>query len=166
MLLGDSGRTDREVLRRALAIEIVAGLLVFGATGALTGTPPPGNTPAIYSTTATSSDYLMSLTVDPTRPGPTTMHMYLSSPAGSLDQPDEVTATLANPARDVGDVAVQLEPTGPGHYTSSARRCRSPARGPCTVEARYGEFDLVTFHDQLRRQVAGGTRCTAGYLTA
>ena len=27
-LLGDSGRTDREVLRRALAIEIVAGLLV------------------------------------------------------------------------------------------------------------------------------------------
>ena len=84
----------------------------------MTGTPPPGNKSAIFSTTATSGDYLMSLTVDPTRPGPTTMHVYLSSPAGSLDQPDEVTATLASPARDVSDVAVQLEPTGPGHYTS------------------------------------------------
>ena len=149
-LVAGEGRPDREVLRRALAIELVAGLIVFGATGALTGTPPPGNTASIFSTTASSGGYLMSLTVDPTRPGPTTMHIYLSSPSGSLDQPSEVTATLANPERDVKDVAVQLVPSGPGHYTSSGATLPFSGAWVLTVQARYGEFDLVTFSASFR----------------
>ncbi len=144
-LFGAEGRSDRDVLRRALAIEIAAGILVLGATGALTGTPPPGNAASIYSTTASSNGYLMSLTVDPTRAGPTTMHIYLSSPSGSLDQPSEVTARLANPSRDISDVAVQLEPTGPGHYTSTGATLPFTGTWILTVQARYGEFDLVTF---------------------
>jgi copper transport protein len=143
-LFGDR-RTDREVLRRALAFELVAAIVVLGATGALTGTPPPGNTPTVYSTTATSGDYLMSLTVDPVRSGPTEMHIYLSSPSGSLDQPDTVTATLANPGRDVADVQLQLEPSGPGHYSTLGATLPFTGTWTITVEARYGEFDLVTF---------------------
>ena len=139
-------RTDRDVLRRALAVELVAGIIVLGATGALTGTPPPGNAPTIYSTTATSGDYLMSLTVDPVRSGPTEMHIYLSSPGGSLDQPDSVTATLANPGRDVADVQLRLEPSGPGHYSTLGATLPFTGTWTITVEARYGEFDLVTFH--------------------
>lgn len=144
-LLGGDGRSDREVLRRALAIEIVAGLVVLGATGALTGTPPPGNAPSVFSTTASSNGYLLSLTIDPTRAGPTTMHVYLSSPSGSLDQPTEVTAKLANPARDITDVAVPLVPSGPGHYTSSGATLPFTGDWVLTVQARYSEFDLVTF---------------------
>jgi copper transport protein len=140
-----SRRTDREVLRRALAVELVATIVVLGATGALTGTPPPGNTPSVYSTTATSGDYLMSLTVDPVRSGPTQMHIYLSSPSGSLDQPDTVTATLANPGRDIADVELQLEPSGPGHYSTLGATLPFTGTWTITVEARYGEFDLVTF---------------------
>jgi copper transport protein len=141
-----SRRTDREVLRRALAVELVAGLIVLGATGALTGTPPPGNAPTVYSTTATSGDYLMSLTVDPVRSGPTEMHIYLSSPGGSLDQPDSVTATIANPTRDIAAVQLQLEPSGPGHYSTLGATLPFTGTWTITVEARYGEFDLVTFH--------------------
>lgn len=144
-LVGAARDTDREVLRRSLAVELVAGIIVLGATGALTGTPPPGNVPAIYSTTATSGDYLMSLTVDPARSGPTEMHIYLSSPSGSLDQPDEVTATIANPGRDVADVALQLEPSGPGHYSTLGATLPFTGSWTLTVEARYSEFDLVTF---------------------
>jgi copper transport protein len=137
--------TDREVLRRALAVELVAAVIVLGATGALAGTPPPGSPPGVYSTTATSGDYLMSLTVDPVRSGPTEMHIYLSSPSGSLDQPDTVTATLANPGRDVADVQLQLEPSGPGHYSTLGATLPFTGTWTITVEARYGEFDLVTF---------------------
>jgi copper transport protein len=143
-LIGSRG-TDRQVLRRALAVELVAGIVVLGATGALTGTPPPGNSPSVYSTTATSGDYLMSLTVDPVRAGPTEMHIYLSSPGGSLDQPDTVSATLANPARDVADVELQLEPSGPGHYSTLGATLPFTGTWTISVEARYGEFDLVTF---------------------
>jgi copper transport protein len=144
-LLRASGRSDRDVLRRALVIEIVAGMIVLGATGALTGTPPPGNSSAIYSTTATDGDYLMSLTVDPTRAGPTEMHVYLSSPNGSLDQPAKIDATLSNPDRNITDVVVQLEPSGPGHYTSLGATLPFKGRWILTVQARYGEFDLKTF---------------------
>lgn len=144
-LLGGERRTDRDVLRRALAVELVAAIVVLGATGALTGTPPPGNAPTVYSTTATSGDYLMSLTVDPVRSGPTEMHIYLSSPAGSLDQPDTVTATLANPGRDIADVELQLEPSGPGHYTTLGATLPFTGTWTIAVEARYGEFDLVAF---------------------
>ena len=62
-----------------------------------------------------------------------------------LDQPSEVTATLSNPARDVSDVGVQLEPSGPGRYTSVGATLPFSGTWLLSVSARYGEFDLVDF---------------------
>ena len=42
-------------------------------------------------------------------------------------------------------MAVQLEPTGPGHYTSVGASLPFTGTWTMRVDARYGEFDLVTF---------------------
>jgi copper transport protein len=97
-----------------------------------------------FSTTLTSNGYLATISVTPARVGSNELHLILSSASSSLDQPDAVTVTIQDPARDVNPIAIDVGKAGAGHYISNAATFPYAATWRLVLTARYG-FNEVTF---------------------
>jgi copper transport protein len=120
-----------------VAVVIVTSLLMAANPSQIIASGP-------YSSTLTSGGYLASVLVDPARVGGDDVHLYLSSPSSSLDQPDAVHVTIQDPARGVNPIALELEDAGAGHYISRAATFPYAATWRLVITARYG-FDEVVF---------------------
>jgi copper transport protein len=136
---------DRPRLRRAVSIEVVLAAAVVVVTSLLmAANPSQAVASAPFSSTLTSNGYLATITVAPGRVGSNEVHVYLSSPNSSLDQPDAVSVTIQDPARDVNPITIDVTKAGAGHVISNAASFPYAATWRLVVTARYG-FDEVKF---------------------
>ncbi len=138
-------------LRRTIVPELLTAVGVIAITGSLMGANP-NVAPAsggIFSQTLTSESYIASIAVDPARPGPSQLHLYLSSPGGALERPDSVTVTIADPAKGVAPLAVTMVGAGASHYQSSGLNIPYPATWTLRITALYNTFDEVTFTTEV-----------------
>ncbi len=136
---------DRARLRKAVSIESVLAVAVVIVTSLLmAANPSQAVASAPFSSTLTSNGYLATITVAPARVGTNEVHLYLSSPNSSLDQPDAVSVTIQDPSRDINPIAIDVTKAGAGHYISNAATFPYAATWRLVVKARYG-FDEVVF---------------------
>jgi copper transport protein len=137
-------------LRRSVLVEVAVAAIVLGLTAVLVGTPPA------RSAVAQPIDVLLPLqgsagpsgsvqfSVDPARPGPNTLHVYLFDDDGRPTQPAEISVNLREPAQELGPLDVDLEPAGPGHYVGDGMTIPGAGTWTLTVSVRLGEFSATT----------------------
>ncbi len=141
---------DRGRLRRAVSIESVLAVAIVIITSLLmAANPSQATVSAPFSSTLTSNGYLATVTVAPARVGSNDLHVYLSSPNSSLDQPDAVTVTIDDPFRDVNPITIDVTKAGAGHYLSNAATFPYAATWRLVVTARYG-FEEVVFTNDVK----------------
>jgi len=140
---GPPGRAGL-LLRRSLRTEVALGAAALAATGALAGyTPATARTAGPFSGSAEAGPARVDLTVDPARPGPNELHLYMFNrdDGSQYDATREMTVTAALPERGIEPIRLRASKAGPGHYLV-ARAPLSPA-GEWEIEiaARITEFD-------------------------
>jgi copper transport protein len=145
---GPVGQEAPVALRRSVMFEVVGIALILGATAGLVNTPPPPNAATTESASAVVGDRIVQVELEPAVTGGTEMHVYLSSPSGGLDSPDEITVEATLPSADLGPLEIETVPAGPNHVVADVDL---PVAGLWTfdVTARFGEFDLVEFSVQI-----------------
>jgi copper transport protein len=144
----DDDDFDRGRLRRAISIESVLAVVVVIITSLLmAANPSQAAVSAPFSSTQSSNGYLATVTVAPARVGPNDLHIYLSSPNSSLDQPDAVTVTIDDPFRDVNPITIDVTKAGAGHYISNTATFPYAATWRLVVTARYGFEEIVFTND-------------------
>ena len=127
-------------------------VLVLAATSGLVASAPPrqaATQPA--AATEVVGDRIAQVILDPPVAGGTTVHVYLTSTTGSLQQPTEITVSAGLPSRQITDLDLtpQLHRAGPGHLTGDAVVFPIAGSWTVAVTARYSEFDSTTFHLSL-----------------
>jgi copper transport protein len=136
-------------LRRAVAVEVVGMALILIATTGLVSSPPPPSAATTQSASAVVGERIAQVELQPAVTEGGEMHIYLSSPSGSLDSADEITVTASLPSADLGPLDIETVPAGPNHAIGPD--VSLPVAGLWTfdVTARYGEFDEVVFSVQI-----------------
>jgi copper transport protein len=133
-----------ERLRRLVGIEALALVAAIGLTGVLVQvTPARAAVNAIFSETVPLGDGSVNVVVDPTRVGPTSIHLYVLDEAGRPFSPDEVTLELSLPSAEIGPLVREPFLAGPGHYQLDGRDLSIAGRWTITVTTRTG-FDQAS----------------------
>ncbi len=141
---------DRSRLRRATGIEMVLAVTVVIITSLLmAANPSEATASAPFSATLTSGGYLSTITVSPGRVGANEVHIFLSSPNSSLDQPDAVNVTIQDLSRGVDPIAIPVVKAGASHVISNSAPFPYKATWRMVVTARYG-FNEVKFTADVR----------------
>ena len=136
---------DHQRLKRVLLIETVLAVAIVSATSLLMASnPSTAAAPKPFSATLVDGDRLASITLEPGRTGANELHIYLSSAASSLIEPDSVTVEINDPSRDVAAIQVPVTRSGADHFTTSSATFPYRATWTLVVTARYG-FDEVQF---------------------
>ena len=136
----------RRRLRRTVGVEVALAAVVLAVTSVLVASSPAASEVAKpFNTTITQGQRLASITIDPATVGRNTLHIYISTPGGSLDKADEITVRMTLPERDLGPIPVPVEDAGPNHVTTN--NMQIPYKGTWQLEvlARFGEFEQVRF---------------------
>jgi copper transport protein len=135
---------DRARLRRAVSIEALLAVGIVIVTSLLMAANPSlaaSSTP--FSATLTSGGYLAVVEVAPARVGSNELHVFLSSPNSSLDQPDAVAVTIQDPSRGVNPITINVLKAGGSHWISNAATFPYAATWRLVVTTRYGFKEVV-----------------------
>jgi copper transport protein len=133
-------------LRRMVGVELVLAAAVLGVTGWLAGASPLASAEASGPVTVTAADTTgaatASATITPASVGPNAIHLTITDPEGR--SPDEVSMQLEPADGQVAPIDVPSY-LMPGMAMSD--RVDIPYAGDwtLTVDARYGDFELLTF---------------------
>jgi copper transport protein len=137
-------------LRRSVLVEVALAAVVLALSAVLVGTPPA------RSAVAQPVDAVLPLqggagpagsvqvSVDPARPGPNLLHVYLFDEAGRPTQPAGITVSLTEKAQEIGPLDVDLEPAGPGHYVGDGMSIPGAGTWTLAVSVRLDEFTAAT----------------------
>lgn len=137
-------------LRRTTLVEVVGIAVILAATAGLVNAAPPAGPPVeATSVSVVEGDRIAQLILDPAVTGGTVMHVYISSPGGLLDRPDEITVEASLPSQQLGPLTIPTFAAGPDHVTTNDADIPLTGLWTFTITARYGEFDQVVFTAQM-----------------
>ena len=144
-----SGRAPLSVLRRSVAAEIALAVAVLAVTAALVNAVPgatavdnaPAATGGLFNTTVHGSLTAIQVTVDPAAVGPTEVEINISAHDGSPIDPEEVTASLTLPERNIGPLDLTLQRLGPGQYVAQGAQIPFSGTWDLEVVARTTDID-------------------------
>ncbi len=144
-----SGRAPVSVLRRSVAAEVALAVAVLAVTAALVNAVPgatavdnaPVATGGLFNTTIHGSLTAIQVTVDPAAVGPTEVEINISAHDGSSIDPEEVTASLTLPDRNVGPLDLTLQRIGPGQYVAQGTQIPFAGTWELEVVARTTDID-------------------------
>jgi copper transport protein len=148
--MSPSGRAPLSVLRRSVAVEVALAVAVLATTAALVNAVPGASAvdgaPAaaaggLVNTTVHGSLTAVQVTVDPAAVGPTEVEINISAHDGSPLEPEEVTASLTLPERDIGPLDLTLQPIGPGQYIAQGAEIPFSGTWELEVVARTTDID-------------------------
>lgn len=107
------------LVRRTVIAEGALLVVVVALTSVLVDvTPARSAVAAPFAGSAPLGEGRVEMTVDPTRAGRTTIHIYVYDEAGQLSDVEEgIELEFALPASQVAGLERTPEPTGPGHWT-------------------------------------------------
>jgi copper transport protein len=149
-LRSESAAEHVPALRRSVLVEFAVATVILALSAVLVGTPPA------RSAVAQPVDVLLPLqgsagpsgsvqvSVDPARPGPNTLHVYLFDDTGRLTQPAAITVSLSETAQQIGPLDVDLQPAGPGHYVGDGMSIPGAGTWTLAVSVRLDEFTATT----------------------
>jgi copper transport protein len=145
------GRTRLALLRQSVGVEVVLAIAVLAVTallvnavpGASAGSGAAGGEP--FSTTVHGALTAVEISVDPAAVGPADVEIAVTDHAGSVFEPEEVTASLTLPERDLGPLDVPLTATGPGTYAAEDTEIPFAGTWLLEVDVRTSDID----QDQL-----------------
>lgn len=143
---GDAATTS---LHRTVTIEAVGVVVVLMATAGLVNSPPPPPVAVNQSASVIVGDRIVQVELEPAATEGGELHVYLTSPSGGLDQPDEITVDASLPAANLGPIDIEVVPAGPNHVVATEVVLPVAGRWTFEVTARFGEFDEVVFLVEL-----------------
>lgn len=147
---GDGARRADSALRRIVVVEAMSLAVVLATTAGLVNATPPRAVPVVAaSASVVANERLAQIVLDPAVTGGTTMHVYISSIRGQLDQADEITVEASLPAQQLGPLQIPAQAAGPGHVTTNSANLPVAGLWTFTITARYGDFDQVVFTVEL-----------------
>ncbi|SOE01618.1 copper resistance CopC/CopD family protein [Blastococcus haudaquaticus] len=137
-------------LRRSVLVEFAIAAVVLALSAVLVGTPPARSAVAqpvdvllpLQASSGPSGSVQVS--VDPARPGPNTLHVYLFDDTGRPTQPAGITVSLTESAQEIGPLDVELAPAGPGHYVSDGMTIPGAGTWTLAISVRLDEFTATT----------------------
>jgi copper transport protein len=141
------------VLRRTLRAEVALVAVVLAVTGALAGYSPAKDVATgPVQVTAALGPAQLSLDVDPARVGADVVHIYLLDPrsGAQYDKVKQLTVTATLPAKGIGPLDLDLQDTGPGHWTIPAATFGAPGTWTLELVARVSDFDQFDRRVQVR----------------
>ena len=137
-------------LGRSVGVELGVAALVLVVTSVLVNVRPAYSERASAANgTAAVGRRLAQVVLDPARTGGTTMHVYLTSPGGTLDRAEEITVTATLAAQDIGPLPITVFDAGPNHVTNPSVDLPLPGLWTIEIAARYGPFEEVRFQIAL-----------------
>jgi copper transport protein len=149
---------ERRRFLRAAAAELTLVVVIVGVTAVLVAEPPAKAQLAVQtgpvSREAIVGPFHLELVVDPARPGPNEIHLYLlDHHTGQPAEVDEVRVAASLPAAGIGPIRLQAVPAGPGHVAITAATFPLVGEWRLRVDVRNGEFDQwsTTFTIPIRR---------------
>lgn len=137
-------------LRRSVLLEAAVAAVVLALTAVLVGTPPARSAIAepvdavLQLQGSAGPEGSVQISVDPARPGPNTLHVYLFDDTGRLTQPAGIRVTLTEDQQGIGPLEVDLEPAGPGHYIGNGVSIPGAGTWTLAVSVRIDEFTATT----------------------
>jgi copper transport protein len=132
------------LLRRTLRTEVAAIAVVLVVTGALAGYAPAKTiATGPVQITSTVGPAQLSFDVDPATVGANVMHIYLLDPrsGAQYSKVKELTVTAALPSKGIGPLDLQVQNTGPGHWTIPSAVLGAPGTWTIDLTARVSDFD-------------------------
>ncbi|UOY03643.1 copper resistance CopC/CopD family protein [Blastococcus sp. PRF04-17] len=149
-LQSESAAEHVPALRRSVLVEVVVAAAILALSAVLVGTPPARSAVAepvdvvlpLEGRAGPSGSVQISL--DPARPGPNTLHVYLFDDTGRLTQPADLDVSLTEQAQEIGPLDVDLQPAGPGHYVGDGTAIPGAGTWTLSVSVRLDEFTATT----------------------
>jgi copper transport protein len=149
-LQAESAAEHVPALRRSVLLEAGVAAVVLALSAVLVGTPPARSAIAepvdvvLPLQGSAGPDGSVQVSVDPARPGPNTLHVYLFDDGGRLTQPADIRVTLSEDQQGIGPLEVDLEPAGPGHYVGDGMSIPGAGTWTLDVSVRLDEFTATT----------------------
>ncbi len=136
-------------LRRSVGVELLMAVVVLAMSSILVATPPARAALAqpvdvVLDLQGTEAAGSVQISVDPARPGPNVLHVYLFDDEGRLTQPAGIEVTLTEPEQELGPLDVDLQPAGPGHYVGDGMTIPGAGTWTLAVAVRIDEFTATT----------------------
>jgi copper transport protein len=139
------------VLRRSVLVELAGAAVVLALSAVLVSQYPAKASVAtpvevtlpLQSASGSAGNGTVQVSLDPARPGPTTLHLYLFDAGGRLIQPQQIAVGLTEVQQQIGPLDVELSAAGPGHYVADPV-LPSAGSWTLTVTVRLDEFTAVT----------------------
>ncbi|MCW2619790.1 MAG: copC [Modestobacter sp.] len=139
------------VLRRSVLVELAGAVVVLALSAVLVSQYPAKASVAtpvevtlpLQSASGTAGTGTVQVSLDPARPGPSTLHVYLFDAGGQLAQPQQIAVSLTEVQQEIGPLAIDLAAAGPGHYVADPV-LPSAGTWTLTVTVRLDEFTAVT----------------------
>jgi copper transport protein len=143
-----SGAAPLAPLRRSVAIEVGLAVAVLATTAALVNAVPGASavdddaaTGGTFSSTVHGSLTAIEVTVDPAAVGAADVDVTVTDHVGEPLEPEEVTASLTLPERDIGPLDLPLQAVGPGRYVAEATQIPFSGTWELEVVARTTDID-------------------------
>ena len=131
-----ASRAPLSLLRQSVAAEVGLAVVVLATTALLVNAVPGRTAEAegggVFSETLSGELASVQVVVDPAEVGASEVHLYVTDPVGTPIAPEEVTASLTLPDRDIGPLDVPLVSITPDHYVSE--RTEIPLSGDWELE--------------------------------
>jgi copper transport protein len=130
-------------LAGAVVVLALSAVLVSQYPAKAAAAAPVEVTLPLQSTAGADRNGTVQVSLDPARPGPTTLHVYLYDASSRLTQPQQIAVGLTEVQQEIGPLAVDLAAAGPGHYVADPV-LPSAGTWTLTVTVRLDEFTAVT----------------------
>jgi copper transport protein len=130
-------------LRTSVGIELSLGVVVLAVAAVLVSQAPARNTyvKAIDKTVALASGGTAEVGLTPARVGQNTLTVKVFDNSGKQVDARAVTATEALPSDQYGPLAVQMQKTGTGQYSSSSVSLTKTGNWELVIRVQMSEFD-------------------------
>jgi len=145
-----SNRQAVRALRRSVGAEVVVAAGVLAVTALLVNTVPGvDDTQGSFEEEIHGTDLLVLVEVDPASTGPADIRIDVNTHAREPVEPEELTASLTLPERDLGPIPLNLEQTGEGIYEAAGMEIPFEGTWHLEIDARLSEFDQETITTEI-----------------
>jgi copper transport protein len=137
----DEAAWSRHLVRRSIAAETLLAAVVIVVTSLLSASDPHALTAATaYSASKVDGPVIVDAVVAPARPGPVSVHLYVSDPNATLTDRFEATAQIELPGK-VAPVDLPLADAGGRHWIADRVEAPIAGRWRLTVRVTVGGLD-------------------------
>lgn len=133
----------RQELRHTIVVEAGVAAVVIALAAVLVSTPPADEvySQPVNATVTLANGGSAQLTVDPAKTGSNQLHIYVFGKNGELVDPQSVTITATQKAKQIGPLDFSLTHAGTGHWIGSSAALPIGGAWTFALTVTFSEFD-------------------------